>query len=462
MSQLDHSVSPGETARVHPLELCDQAKPEPVVQPPGDRPRRHTTDLRRLLDNIVSLYLLQGLNYVIPLAVLPYLVRVLGMEAYGLVAVAQSFAQYFNILTDYGFNFSATRSIAQSKHEPGQISRIVCCVFLVKICLTAVGLVVLGCVLLTVPRMRHDWIIFIYAFAGVVGNVLFPTWYFQGLEQMRHISIISGATKALSAVLLFFFVHQPRDGALAVGIQSLGMLLAGAIGFAVCTRTVDLDLRWPSWQDLRTCSAEGWHLFVSSASVSLYTNTNVFLVGMLAGNVQAGYFSAADRLVRATNGLVAPITQAVFPYVSSLAPRSSEAALVFIGRSLKWMSGLSLLPVIAIFVFARPIAVLCFGNSADGAISVMRWIALLPLLVSVTSVLGVLTMLTFGLDKQFSRILIAAGVLNLAVAVPLISRFAAQGAGASVLLTEAFVTVTMGLILRLNGINLWFWEKVPA
>ena len=240
------------------------------------------------------------------------------------------------------------------------------------------------------------------------------------------------------------------------------MLLAGAIGFAVCTRTVDLDLRWPSWQDLRTCSAEGWHLFVSSASVSLYANTNVFLVGMLAGNVQAGYFSAADRLVRATNGLVAPITQAVFPDVSSLAPRSSEAALVFIGRSLKWMSGLSLLPVIAIFVFARPIAVLCFGNSADGAISVMRWIALLPLLVSVTSVLGVLTMLTFGLDKQFRRILIAAGVLNLAVAVPLISRFAAQGAGASVLLTEAFVTVTMGLILRLNGINLWFWEKVPA
>ena len=116
----------------------------------------------------------------------------------------------------------------------------------------------------------------------------------------------------------------------------------------------------------------------------------------------------------------------MFPYVSSLAPRSSEAALVFIARSLKWMSGLALLPVIAIFVFARPIAVLCFGHAAEGAIPVMRWIALLPFLVAVTSVLGVLTMLTFGLDKQFSRILIAAGILNLAVAVPLISRFAAK------------------------------------
>ena len=65
------------------------------------------------------------------------------------VAVFRAILQYPNRLWLY---FSATRSIAQSKHEPGQNpSRIVCCVFLVKICLTAVGLVVLGCVLLTVP-----------------------------------------------------------------------------------------------------------------------------------------------------------------------------------------------------------------------------------------------------------------------------------------------------------------------
>jgi PST family polysaccharide transporter len=129
---------------------------------------------------------------------------------------------------------------------------------------------------------------------------------------------------------------------------------------------------------------------------------------------------------------------------------------------LKWMSGLALLPAIAIFVLARPIAVLCFGHAAEGAIPVMRWIALLPFLVAVTSVFGVLTMLTFGLDKQFSRILIAAGILNLMIGIPLIFRFAAQGAGASVLVTEAFVTVTMGLILRLHGINIRLWEKAPA
>jgi heme A synthase len=71
-------------------------------------------------------------------------------------------------------------------------------------------------------------------------------------------------------------------------------------------------------------------------------------------------------------------------------------------------------------------------------------------------------MLTMGLDKQFSRILIAAGILNVVVGIPLISMFAAQGAGASVLLTETVVTLSMGIILQRNGISIRMRRAVAA
>ena len=78
-----------------------------------------TTTRRKLLGNMFWLYSLQGLNYFIPFAVLPYLVRVLGVERYGLVSFAQAFAQYFVILTDYGFNLFATKQIARLRSDPG-------------------------------------------------------------------------------------------------------------------------------------------------------------------------------------------------------------------------------------------------------------------------------------------------------------------------------------------------------
>lgn len=414
----------------------------------------------RLVNNILSLYMLQGLNYIIPLAVLPYLVRTLGMRTFGLIAFSQSFAQYFTILTDYGFNYSATRFIAQNKENSQNISRVFCRVYIIKFFLMCLGLFALLAVLTLVPRFREDAVFFLTGYLAVLGSVLFPTWYFQGIERMQYISILTGIPRVASGILLFVFIHSPKDGLLAITIQSTGTVAAGALGIWFALRNLQIQFHWPSWVDLRETLVDGWHLFVSTAAISLYTNTNVFLVGLLAGNVQAGYFSAAEKMIRAINGLIGPISQAIFPHINSLVRRSKEAALAFISKSLAWMGGLTLIPSLLMLVLAKPITLLCLGGGGGGSVLVVRWIALLPFMIATSNVLGVQTMVPFGLDRQFSYILISAGLLNVAMAIPLVLRFAAQGAGASVLITEAVVTITMIVVLRNHDIHIVRIRKV--
>ncbi|MQR87687.1 oligosaccharide flippase family protein [Bacillus megaterium] len=70
---------------------------------------------KKLLENVLSLVVLQGSNYILPLITFPYLVRILGAENFGLIAFATSFMYFFIVFTDYGFNVTATKKIAIEK-----------------------------------------------------------------------------------------------------------------------------------------------------------------------------------------------------------------------------------------------------------------------------------------------------------------------------------------------------------
>lgn len=415
---------------------------------------------RQLLDNIASLYLLQGLNYIIPMTLLPYLIRVLGMEMYGLMAFAQSFAQYFTILTDYGFNFSATRTLAQQDGAAEAMSRLFSAVFILKLILGTIGWVVLFAIVSLIPRFHQDAKYFYVGYLAVAGNVLFPIWYYQGIQQMRYISIVSGVTRLLAATAIFIFVHRPEDALLALTIQSGGILVSGIIGILIALLYFRVQLVWPTIANLHVVLLEGWHLFVSTAAISLYTNTNVFMVGALTGNTEAGYFSAAEKVVRALNGLIGPISQAIFPHVNMLVQKSKTAALRFARKTLAYMVPITLLPSLLLLFFAGPFAHFCFGQNSGGSVPVLRCIALLPVIVAISNVLGIQTMVPFGMDKQFSRILIFSGLLNVLMGIVLIKLYGAAGAGISLLITETFVTVGMIICLRQNNLSILRSEKV--
>ena len=76
-----------------------------------------TNDNKNLINNIFSLSILHGLNYILPMLTIPYLVRVLGPEYFGLLAYATSIISFFILITDYGFNLSATRQVSIHRED---------------------------------------------------------------------------------------------------------------------------------------------------------------------------------------------------------------------------------------------------------------------------------------------------------------------------------------------------------
>lgn len=409
----------------------------------------------KLLRNIVSLFGIQGMNYIIPLITLPYLVKTLGPESYGVLGFSLAFIQYFCLITDYGFNLSASRKVAMHASEHDEISEIFWHVTVCKITLAFFGFIITYIACFAIPFIRDQENVILASYGLVIGNILFPVWLFQGKEQMGLSSIANIVSRTLSVPLIFILVKDGQDATLAALITSATAIVGGLISVIILCNKQWISVKKIKLSRLISEYKDGWHVFLSTAAISLYTTSITVILGFVAGPVAVGYFVAADKLRQAVQGLLGPVSQAVYPRVNNLMSIEPEQAFKLLRKLFKGFSVAGLILSISIFIFASIAVNLLYGPQYNSSIIVLYIIALCPLLVAISNVLGVQTMLVLGYTKEFSQILIVSGLLCLSILFPLSYFFSEAGAAWAVLITELSVTLMMFFFIKKKKILLF-------
>jgi PST family polysaccharide transporter len=420
------------------------------------------SNAKRIVSNMLSLSAVQAATYVLPLITVPYLVRVLGPEKFGLIAFAQAFVQFFAIVTDYGFALSATRSISIHRGDREKLAEIFSSVMAIKAVLMVASFSMLCLIVLVAPRFRPDATIYFLAFGTIVGNAIFPSWFYQGIEHMRAVAITNIAAKAFFTVAVFAVVRTEADYPYVLLLSALGATLSGGVALALVVGRHGVAMRRPSKAMLLHELKEGWHVFLSTVAISFYTATNVFILGLFTSNTVVGYYSAGDKIVRAAAGIVTPLTQSVYPHISKLAAQSREGALAFV-RRLVLFAGIPMLGVsLLLMAFAPQLCRIALGGQFGQSIDVLRVLAFLPFVACLSNILGIQVMLNFGLKSLFMRLLVAGGALNVVLSLLLVVPFQQVGIASSVIVTESLVAVAMFLFLERAGLHVMPFRKTEG
>ena len=405
--------------------------------------------------NIVSLFCIQGMNYLIPLITLPYLVRVLGPEGYGGFGFSLAIVQYFCLLADYGFNLSITQKVAIERNNKKEVSRIFWNVLSCKFLLALSGLMLLYMATSLIESLHQYEGFLFFSYLLVFGNVLFPIWLFQGKEKMGWIAL-SNIMARLSAVpLIFIFVNGNNDVWIASLITGLTAILAGLLGLFFVYQQGWVSWYAPSWYNIKNELKDGWYVFISSAAGSLYINSTPVILGFIAGPTAVGFFVAADKLRLAVQGLFSPVSQVFFPRINSIMAKDKLAAFKMIRFLLKAQGTVAALLGFCLFVFSTPLIEFIYGNKYQDSISVLHWLAWLPFIVGISNIFGVQTILVLGMKKKLSNIYVCAGVVNIFVLILLASFFQEEGAAISIFFTETLVVISMLCIIIRNKVPLF-------
>jgi len=410
---------------------------------------------RRVVGNATSVMAVQAGSYLLPLINIPYLLRVIGPEHYGLIAFSQAVMTYFVTLNDYGFNLSATRELAVHRDDPVLRSELYSAVMAIKCGFCLVSFLILCALVSFVPRFHNNGSVFFASFGIVVGTVIFPQWFFQGIEKMYWISATNLAANLVFTAGIYLLVRNSSDYLTAAIVQASGKVVAGVLGLVILFSTEHVRLRIPTWAQIRNRFVDGWHLFLSTAAATLYTSSNAVVLGLVCGMTQVGYFSAAYKIFAAGAGLSSPMCQAIYPHVCSLAHRSRELAVEYLRRAMVIIGGITFVGGVAVLLLAPIIVRIAMGPKYTASVPVLQFMALTPFACAINNIYGTQGMLNFGLKPQYSHIIMLSALINNIILIPLCVLFKAPGAAASGLIMETFVTIAMGTVLfRKRGIDL--------
>ena len=364
-------------------------------------------DKKSLIENFLSLSVLQGVNMVLPLVTFPYLVRVLGIENFGLVNFSLSVIGYFSILVSFGFELSATKEISINRDNKEKISEIFSAVMCIKTGMFIISFIILTLLICFIDSMNEHLILYYTTFGIVLGNVLFPSWFFQGIEKMKYITIISVITRILFTIFIFVVVRGKDDFIFVPLLNSIGSILGGVIALRIIFKTYSIKLYIPAKQTIFLQLKDSYYYFISRVANNGSRYFSTTIIGAYFGYTIVGYYTLVEKIFYAFTSFGGLVSQSIYPYMSRTKDLKNLKKILF-------GSIIFTLPIISALMFFNEFLLMLVFDIKNEMVSNIFLIIFSGAMFSiVSSIIGYPLLAAFGYPKYANNSLIYSSLIYL-------------------------------------------------
>lgn len=397
-----------------------------------------------ILGNILSLYGVQAINILVPLATFPYLVRVIGFDGFGVLSYAFSWAQIGVLFVTLGFQYSATREVASDRDNVARVSEIFSIVTFWKFVVASAASLVMVLVSYADPILNANRLVVFGSLPLLWGEAVFAVWLFLGLERMRWITLLNLFGRVLGAVGLFVFVRDADDVAVAALWQSVPSLIAGVFGAVLLARSGIRMTRF-AFNDAWSALRDSVRAFSTSLPAHVYARGQFIVLGQYAPIAEMGYYSVGQRVTGLFSTLMSPVAEALFPRICRLAEAPSGEVSAF--RALRHRMLIigvfgGIFGSLALFLLSPILTRFISGVSDARSLEVMRYFSPVIAFIGVS-----VLMRPFVMAKQrYSAILkvtLLGAVLFSLLGIPLTRWMGATGMVITMVLVELVIMLGM-------------------
>ena len=361
---------------------------------------------KTLLSNFFSLSILQGLNIFLPLVTFPYLISVLRVDNFGLVMFAQSFVYYFAIFIDYGFAYSATREISINRNDKNKVTEIFSAVMQIKFLFVIFSFFIMLLIVNFFDKFNSNIELYYFTFIYIFGQAMMPVWYFQGNEDMKYITYVNLTAKGIFTFLIFIFVDNSDDYLYVPILNGLGYIIAGFLSLFLVFKKYNEKFILCDFKTMWVYLKDSSDYFLSRLSVSMFTSSNVFVLGIFSSSTIVGCFSVAEKLYNGIRSLYGPVSATLYPYISN------KRNIYLYKKIFYSITCFNVLTVVLLWWFAPKVIELLSGEYLELSISFFRILITFALFTIPSSLLGYSFLAALGYKNYANNSVIIASLVH--------------------------------------------------
>lgn len=379
-----------------------------------------------------------------PFITTPYISRVLGADGVGIVSYVESVASYFVLFAAMGITAYGQREISYVQDNKTERSRVFWNAKVLELITTAVAL---GVYIIFSINQENKVIYYVYTI-NIINVVTDITWFFQGLEEFKKITVRNLIIKLVGIIYVFTFIKKSED----VVVYAIGLTLFTFLGNALMwlympKYVVGINkVKLNPFKDVSVILA----LFLPAVATQVYTVLDKTMIGLITkDSFENGYYEQAMRISRMVLTVITSLGTVMIPRIGFHFQKDNKEEirrLMYKSYRFVWFMGIPL--CFGLIMISDNFVPWFFGPGYDKVAILLKILAFLIIAIGISTVSGSQYLIPTKREKEFNIAIISGAAVNLFMNIFLINILGCTGAAIASVAAESLISVIMLIMIR--------------
>ena len=379
---------------------------------------------------------------VFPLITFPYISRVLLAENVGKINFGLSIVSYFTLIAGLGISTYAIRECAAVKNDRKKLGNIASQIYSINIITTIVAYGLLLCTLLFYNKMENYRLLITIQSLSIVFTTIGADWLNTATEDFGYITIRTVLFQLISLILMFAFVHEPKDYYKYAVISLVSSSGANLVNVwyrrKYCKLRFTLEINW------KKHFTPIVYMFVMILAQTILNSVDTTMLGLIHGDLAVGIYSTATKISNIISQLGGAIMWVVIPRLSIYFAEKNYSEINNILKTvLVFLTTLGFPLALGTIFVADDIITIIAGKGYEPSANVLRVLMIGFLISQFSGFLGNAILLPSKQEKYYMLVCVVSALVNIVTNYIFIPKYGAVAAAGTTVLSTVVVVVLL-------------------